>query len=305
MSLEVNKINIFELRKSFGSFSDSKMFIDAYSKLEQLDFMQFHLFGEHFSSYLLASRQLDQYRNLVKRYNDIFENVFGDEIKSYRYAITKANFFNGMFINGFLLKDKTDIFSKREFEKEHKLKETMLETFKDWSFESQLEVSQEVRIGFGICDIYLKNVFGKNYAIELKKGIARRKDVYQTHEYTLNGSMSNGILVTAGFDDQVIEIANALGIFLYEYDLAYFIDKKTKKRAGIPEMFYLTKINFKNKTTPFDELLDDIHSCDGFYIDFHPENPSKHVDEVIKNHNDYFNLLKYSVECLKAGVSNA
>jgi hypothetical protein len=296
----MNKISIFEIKSQFGNFYLSKDVIDIFKSLETLNYQNFSLYGELHAAVLLNNNLFDEYRSFVNKFNNIFLQYFEKDVSDYHSILTNYDFFKGMSSPSFLVKDKTDLFNDMTFKNESKLKETLFYVFESWLVGpgEVMNVKQEQVIGYGQSDISISDIENKNYALELKKDKARRKDVYQTYEYTLKDSGYDGVLIAAEFNEIIIDLANHLGITLYEYDFGYSINKETKKRTETPEFVWLEKINFKNQSTPFDELLNEIQSCDGFYVDFHKDKPSDAYESILERNTAYSNAISEACQAV-------
>ncbi|MED4969700.1 hypothetical protein [Parageobacillus toebii] len=146
-------------------------------------------------------------------------------------AITKGIPF---CLEGFCIKDKyTGLFKDTEFGKtfryECDLEKVFTEAISDFEWISSLdsqrfEIRNQVKLKNGGIDILVSN---ENRAIvfELKKGVAKRKDLFQVLDYSNSPELKNKkverVLVAKKFDDDVLGLAGDLSVSCISYSIGY------------------------------------------------------------------------------------
>ncbi|MBY6267995.1 hypothetical protein [Parageobacillus thermoglucosidasius] len=137
-------------------------------------------------------------------------------------------------LEGFCIKDEyTPLFKDTEsgkiFRYEQDLEKVLIEAISDfaWAYSSEgqtFEIKNQVKLKNGGIDILVSN---KNRAIvfELKKGTARRKDLFQVLDYSnspeLKDKKVERVLVAKKFDDDVLTLAKDLSVSCISYDIGY------------------------------------------------------------------------------------
>jgi hypothetical protein len=146
-------------------------------------------------------------------------------------AITKGIPF---CLEGFCIKDEyTGLFKDTEFGKtfryECDLEKVFTEAISDFEWISSLdsqrfEIRNQVKLKNGGIDILVSN---ENRAIvfELKKGVAKRKDLFQVLDYSNSPELKNKkvecVLVAKKFGDDVLTLAKDLSVSCISYDIGY------------------------------------------------------------------------------------
>ncbi|WP_044736045.1 hypothetical protein [Geobacillus kaustophilus] len=137
-------------------------------------------------------------------------------------------------LEGFCIKDEyTTLFKDTEFGKvfryERDLEKILTELISDfawcYSLEGEsFEVKNQAKMTNGTIDILISN---ENSAIvfELKKGTAKRADVFQVLDYSksqeLKGKRIERVLVAKRFEDDVLGLANDLSVSCISYSIGY------------------------------------------------------------------------------------
>ena len=137
-------------------------------------------------------------------------------------------------LEGFCIKDEyTPLFKDTEsgkiFRYEQDLEKVLIEAISDfaWAYSSEgqtFEIKNQVKLKNGGIDILVSN---KNRAIvfELKKGVAKRKDLFQVLDYSNSPELKNKkverVLVAKKFDDDVLGLAGDLSVSCISYSIGY------------------------------------------------------------------------------------
>lgn len=257
------KISGKEIRLSHGkdAYEFLSRNINVFGK--ELDFTDYWKFGFSFAESLGKLRMYDEYRKFIKEYNFLIDTKFLPAVKEFKDMINYL-FCKGMILipishESWRLKDKTDIFSKDEFSLEAKLEETLTSSINNL-FDESIATKQQV-IGNGRSDICVK--FEDNiYAIELKKSTALRKDIFQAYEYKQSINNVVPILIASKISDEVIELANELGVTCFEYNLCRF------KNSDVYQLVEILQMNDFDNDDVFFDLIHETNQCYLSEIDF-------------------------------------
>lgn len=255
----------------------SKDVSDAYKKIARLENgdVSYHLFPfcsfcHAYAKNLLNLGQYAEYGKFITKFNDI---VVKDKI--YRHmkdAENQISFIDRLletsFVDNILIKDRRYPINNKTFKNEGDLEKTIYQAFKD-SFGDEINIKRQQFVGYGKSDILINN----QIAIELKKSKAKRKDVYQTFEYSFDEKIKNVCLITAGFDNDVLSIAEKLNVDCYAYSFVRYVDE-----PEYPIGIYIEKIT-NSKPNIFDHLLDEM---DGGLIYFSHYDPTFSFSEEYK-----------------------
>jgi hypothetical protein len=264
----MNKDNVINFEKVQFINSLPKNVSDTYKKIAKLENgnVSYHLFlfcsfCHAYAKNLLNYGQYTEYGNFITKFNEL---VVKDEtyqhMKKVQNQLPFVNRFFEIGCENILIKDYRYSLKNEKFENENDLEEVIYQAFKDY-FSDELTVKRQQVVGYGKSDILINN----QIAIELKKDKAKRKDVYQTFEYSFDEKINTVCLITAGFDEKVLSIAEKLNVDCYAYSLVRFSDE-----LKYPEGIYIEKVT-NSKQNIFDQLLSEI---DGGVIYFSHYDPS-------------------------------
>lgn len=271
---ELSKERIITFYEEFyGARDYISMFFANIDNISIFDHLHF---GYSFSSLLHEVHRTEDYKKFVRKYNEVTEREFSGLIESVNNLFSqislRINFLAIMRKPNFLIEDKTDIFNGNEFRYEKTLEDNIFETLTLW--DESWKVSRQKDVGYGKCDIVLERNNEKS-AIELKKGKAERKDVYQAIEYSKGSSGYKPILVARSFGDDVIDLAKEYDLACYEYVIG------TVRGLDVPGTFYLFPAYGLASQTEVDYLFQEVIECDGFLINY--DIPSSSVAHELAN----------------------
>ncbi len=232
-----------------------------------------------------------QQTELAKKYIDSeFKEIKGSV--DWVMDIPNLNFLTRFSTSKFYfdLNDKTDLFSgigfHRQFKREKDLQKSIFETL-HW-LSDEFKTEKEKKLKNGVCDLFLTYKDGSGTAIELKRGKALKKDVFQAYSYESLGS--DVALIAKSFPDDVLELAEKLEIPCYCYVL---------ENSQVPLLMFMEKMN--NKECGFDEVINSTSECDNFIVEYPFEKESRKmvrlIEKKLKAEDDNLKLL---MDCLKA-----
>lgn len=247
-----------------------KNFQDAYT-LNGKDDYYFHRFApfcQAYAEYLLNRSSYTKYGEFISEYNRV---VVQDELyKDYKETQDSLTSFLGIFnrnYNKAKLEDKRIPIENNEFRFERDLEDELYKAFQDY-FGNELKVKRQEYLGYGKSDLTLNDVV----AIELKRGKALRRDVYQTFEYSFEKKIKTCCLIAAEFDESVLEISKKLKVDCYSYSFMY------EDVTGYPIGFWVEKVTSSRKTH-FDKLLNEMDNA----VHFTNYDPLFDIDETFNN----------------------
>lgn len=259
MNFLEKKLSIAEIKGIHSDVYLFDKFIDTIIKIKELSLIEYSSLGRSFAS-LLADYNLPQlYRKFVSKYNQTIKNTFTEDNKMVNEILKSLGVFGLMHMDSFYIKDLTDLFSNGKFKKESKLEQSLFKSLTTWSEEWVVKCQQHV--GSGVSDLTIE-LGNDKVAIELKKGLARSKDVLQTSGYYRKNSGYKAILIAQSFDSDALRLSEELNIACYGYCLA------TPDSEEVPEFFILDKVNNVYFDTKVEEELKDIDFCGGHPISF-------------------------------------
>ena len=152
----------------------------------------------------------------------------------------------------------------------------------------EFKTEKEKKLKNGVCDLFLTYKDGSGTAIELKRGKALKKDVFQAYSYESLGS--DVALIAKSVPDDVLELAEKLEIPCYCYVL---------ENSQVPLLMFMEKMN--NKECGFDEVINSTSECDNFIVEYPFEKESRKmvrlIEKKLKAEDDNLKLL---MDCLKA-----
>lgn len=172
----------------------------------------------------------------------------------------------------FFYEDKTDLFNNHEsFEREFKLEIDLQKALKK-SFENisdKWQVETEKFINNGTTDLLFTLDDNQMLAVELKKGPAQRKDIYQTYDY--KGTNTETAIIAKSFDDDVISLAEKMGVSCYYYSL----------EDSLRPIFIAVTRQSETKSKLFDRILKETYENDGVWVDYpFPETPTDLEEKI-------------------------
>lgn len=218
----------------------------------------------------------DKYINVLNIYNKTADSKFSKTIRFMKDVFI----YRGSFMESWDHKIKNifdNHFKNGKFIREHDLEMVIYDNFYSYDFNQEIKVFRQVQTDAGPLDICILHD-GSAYLLELKKGAARRKDVYQILDYFNSYSPPDGInervpvLVASDFDEKVLLLARENGIGCYKY----VIEDELPYTS-----IYFEEVNANKK---FDDFLDSYYRDVGFYI-------SGLIPEIakIREFDNYFN----------------
>lgn len=222
-----------------------------------------------------------EYQTILKKYNKDVSERFKNYIDAYSALIPR--FYDLLIVklhnqpsvhSDFLVKDEySSLLNGKDtgkFKREDYLEEVFTEAILDFtSFGNPSQpyiIENQKKTSNGTIDILARNE--QNAVIfELKKGKAKRKDVYQVHDYSkakeLDGLNKECVLVANDFDDEIIELANSLQVSCISYQVV----------AGVDDPYFLLLASKANNVYAneifnryFDEVLYYSDKLDGYAI---------------------------------------
>lgn len=294
--MKMEEVN--ELRKAcFIDFMPEN--IKAAYLLDGKDDYHLHRFAPFchaYADYLLNQGCYSKYGTFIEDFNFI---VACDELYQY-YKKTQESLTGGLAKGlGFLcynyerfkIKNKRVPVKKYEFEFESDMENELFNAFKDY-FGNDLKVSKQEVLGYGKSDLTIND----KIAIELKKGKALRKDVYQTFEYSFEKKISSCCLIAASFDEKVLNIARKLQIDCYSYSFIY-----EEVFTDYPIGFWIEKIS-ESPGNRFDKVLDEMDKA-VFFTNYDPAfNFNKIFDEKFKELKKVLELTRQLVNENKESI---
>jgi len=247
------RITMRELNDAYSEIVDVKKY---FGEKEEVGFFEHLVFGHVVSENLLSLEKFRIYEDFILKYNNTVDSVFGESLK-FQEIVSKGWY---QFETLIYLENKTKLFLKNEFLRESKLEDTIYEDLIRWSYD--WGIGRQERIGYGICDITIEYK-NEKVAIELKKGKALRKDVYQAFEYSLKNSGYSPMLIASKISEDVLELANKLNVICYEYYLCT-CDNETS-----PSYIYLNKVSDTGEMTEIEnEIMEMQQASQAFPIEY-------------------------------------
>lgn len=290
--LDVSKETLMFAYKDFHGARDyiSRFFNDV----NRVTVFEHLHFGYAFSSALYEVYRTEDYKKFVSKYNETTKKQFAMSIKAIDELFTTlglhVNFLSALNKPKLFIEDQTNIFDDTKFKLEKDLEENIYEFMNYWS--NDWKVYRQKDVGYGKCDIVLEHK-DERVAIELKKGKAERKDVYQTIEYSKGNSGYKPMLLAHSFSDNAIELAREYHLNCYEYAIG------TVKGLEVPGVFYpIPAYDFLEETL-IDNEFGEIVQCDGFLIEYSvPASNIAHelANEELKKFQNALNSLNEYVK---------
>lgn len=207
-------------------------------------FATFVSYCHAYAKYLLNQSSFNVYDIFIDAFNSVVKN---DETYKFHQKVQKCIFLSRNY-EKLLIQDERIQFEKCVFKYERDLENVIFQDFIDY-YGDEKSIKRQEYLGYGKSDI---SIDGK-FAIELKIGKAKRKDIYQTFEYSFAENIENVCLIAKDIDNNVLKIANKLKVDCYSYSLVKEDDIEDSYPIGV----YFEKIT-NSKTNNFDEYLQDI-----------------------------------------------
>lgn len=239
----MEQFTIFDFEKLYGK--DHLVIAKAFN-LDEQPFTYPHAYKKLIEVLLYhhaARHGQDTYLKTLQTYNEDVLDRFKNYIQMTSYLVPKlydtfiAKLGRFPFTNDdFLIKDEyTNLFQnnngKRMFKQESDLESVFTEAIADFEYTDLLDESRrkftiknQLKLSNGTVDILVAN---DNRAIifELKKGVAKRKDLYQVFDYSISKELKDVavecVLLAKEFSEDAIELANILGISCISYQIGY------------------------------------------------------------------------------------
>lgn len=176
------------------------------------------------------------------------------------------------------------------FKSEKDLENVLFDSLHYFDLGETLIVEQQKATRSGPVDLFIKH---KNdvYLVELKKGIAKRKDVYQVIDYIkgFNSSESNevhAILIAHQFDENVLKLAGEMGVCCYKYCIG----------MDIPDTLIVLEELVPNKS--FNDLYEFVVNETGHIVSTLPEFSVSHNEKVLENLKKVIKTVDWISYCL-------
>lgn len=255
----------FEREQFLYTFLSEEQF-EAYLKdfnERKFYFHYFNPFCRAYAKYLLNNGSLTYYGSFIEEFNRVIKK--DKSYEHYKKSQELLIWINGAFsflefnYDDLLIKDERYDISGNKFKYESDLEYLISSELENY-FGEEIKISTQEFHGYGRADITIND----SIAIELKKGKAKRKDVYQTFEYSFDEKVKETCLIASDFDDDVIKIANKLNINCFAYCFMYE-DPDIPFENQYPIGFVLEKVN-KTRSDFFDELIPEM---DAFWISYY------------------------------------
>lgn len=206
----------------------------------------FESFALIFAKSLLKSYQFERYEKFVNLINEDYKTSFLHQ----QEVISKITF--GNLVSFFSLKVvplknlfkeyfATDKTGRTKFNSEHDLEMVIHEYFHWFDLQETIQIKRQ---HLGV-DLLITNGNNK-YAVELKKGRSKRKDIYQSLDYSKTIEHSSPILIAYEFENDHLQLASELGVACYTYDAFY--------QLPYTNVFIESVGDFKNND--FESLID-------------------------------------------------
>jgi hypothetical protein len=237
-----------KIKEYFASFDPNK-----------IDLLSYYVFAKVAAHQLITHQQFNEYLEFRDEYNSYIQKNFGEELKFIKNQLVSVLTILHASHADISLPDLTDIFKKDEFSKESDLKKILYNALNGW--EDNEVVKQEQVVGFGRCDISVEGERGK-VAIELKKGKAKRKDVYQAFEYSVGGSGFSPVLIAKEFSNDVLVLAKELKVACYHYKL---VNEPGQCR---PCDIYIDKVDSKGQSVFIEEYFAEMFQSGALEIEY-------------------------------------
>ncbi|MGG3958386.1 hypothetical protein ABEV20_03860 [Bhargavaea massiliensis] len=239
----MEQFTIFDFEKLYGK---EHLFIAKSFNLDERPFIFPHTYKKLIEVLLYhhASRYgQNAYLKTLQTYNEDVLVRFKNYIQMISYLV--PNLFDrlaaklGGFLyteNDFLINDEyTSIFRNKNeelaFKQESDLESVFIEAIADFEYtdlwdesKQKFKIKNQEKLSNGTADILVTN---GNRAIifELKKGTAKRKDLYQVFDYSISNELKGvavePVLLAKEFSEDAIELANILGISCISYQIGY------------------------------------------------------------------------------------
>ncbi|MGE7132616.1 hypothetical protein [Lysinibacillus xylanilyticus] len=241
--------NVIDIRKTQLLNLMNSHYKNEYLRIFGNDFSlgRFVPYCHAYAKHLLIHSHFNIYEIFIDAFNKIIRE---DQTFKYLESVQKEFFFINRNYQKLFIVDERIPIEKDQFKYEKDLENVLYQEFNDY-FGNEISVKKQEYLGYGKSDISIDN----KIAIELKINKAKRKDVYQTFEYSFAKGIKTLCLIAKEFDDEVLKIANKLNVDCYSYS---FIREEVDE-TSYPIGIWLDK---KTNTTPnlFDEYLLDISS---------------------------------------------
>ncbi len=240
-------------RKDFGFNQDNSFWFHTFSP-----------FCRAYAKYLLQSGALTYYGDFIGSFNELIKK---DEDYNYYKMAQKGliqtgglfSYLNFNYEKSFIEDERYEI-SNQKFRYESDLEHLMISEIESF-YGDEVIVKSQQKHGYGISDITLND----SITLELKKGKAKRKDVYQAFEYSFDSDIKEVCLVASEFDESTLEIANKLGVSCFAY---CFMFEDYSVSDQYPIGFVLEKVNKVDS----EELSQILSEMDAFWISYYKPN---------------------------------
>lgn len=248
--------------KSFLSKDQLEAFLKDFNE-RKFYFHYFNPFCRAYAKYLLNNGSLTYYGSFIEAFNRMMmKDKSYNHYKDSQNLLTQLNggfsFFSFNY-DDLLIGDERVEISGKQFKYESDLEELISSELKSY-YGEEISVKKQQFHGYGRADITINN----SIALELKKGKARRKDVYQTFEYSFDDTIKELCLIASNFDDDTLKIASKLNINCFAYCFMYE-DSDIPFEDQYPTGFILEKVN-ETESQSFDGIISEM---DGFWISYY------------------------------------
>lgn len=207
------------------------------------NFSTFVSYCHAYAKYLLVQSSFDAYEIFIDAYNGV---VVQDEEYKLHQENQKEILFGRNYKNLLICDERIQI-EKENFRFEKDLENMIFKDFIDY-YGDEKSIKRQEYLGFGRSDISINGQF----ALELKIGKAKRKDVYQTFEYSFDKNIKRVCLIAKEISDDVLKIAEKLNVDCYNYSFV-----REEETDSYPMGVYFEKVTRSNSNL-FDEYLEDV-----------------------------------------------
>lgn len=237
-------------------------------------------FCHAYSEFLLVSGSLDEYGYFINEFNELIETdatyLLIKDVQEKGIVLSKQIPVISANYSKTFIKDKRPLVKNGQFLRELDLEEIIVSELNDFLLGEGFEVKTQQNHGYGRSDITINDT-----TIELKKGLAKRMDVYQTFEYSFDNNINHVCLLAKRFDEKTIQIANKLNVACYQYSFIY-----EERMDSYPKGFVIERVNH-TLTNIFDECLAAMDET--FWISFY--DPTFNIDQVYSKKNKLVNEI--------------
>lgn len=241
-----------------------KFYVNSPLSEEDIDLIEFDYLAKAYEKLLLIKGSFDEYKRFIFSYNKLFDGTLHEELELegivFLHQKNLLDYLGGLnrlrhtdIID--LILDKSNNISRQKY-----IQNEMYDAFSTYDNGSYKIYKEKKCRGNTKVDLFLETTTNA-FAIELKTGFSKYKDVYQVHDYA-KATNSIPILIANNHSEMVKAVAKENNVHLYEY--LYTFPKKEK----IPMGFFINESFHGNRQ--FNDVLKDItyNNTDFFKIPY-------------------------------------